>query len=62
MSSQNRSEYVEEILSCIRGLAYRDLRITQIFEIIAEGEDIFYMENDRLLSKLQAFEKKLDKK
>jgi hypothetical protein len=44
---------VPEIMAEIYRLASMDMRIGQIFENIRRGEDLFYLENDKILERLK---------
>jgi hypothetical protein len=53
----NRNLLVPEITAELYRLAAKDLRIGQIFEIIRGDEDLFYLENDKILEKLKEVSK-----
>jgi len=52
----DRTEHLEEIFNEIRKASKRDLRIGQLMECITPtDDDIFYIENDKLLERLREF-------
>jgi hypothetical protein len=61
----DRTGKLEEIFSTLRELAEKDLRIGQIFSIINDssvhnsGTNLFYIENEDLLKKLEEINKKI---
>lgn len=57
MSRLDRTEHIEDVFNEIRKLANNDMRIGQVFECIRtkHGNDLFNMENDKLLKELKKF-------
>ena len=60
----DRTEHTEEIFDELRKLAQSDMRIGQVFENIRsrfKGDDLFNVENDKLLEMLKKFNTPADK-
>ena len=53
----DRTQYVDEISDCLRTLGSNDMRVGQAFENIRSkyGNDLFNIENDKLLSLFKDF-------
>jgi hypothetical protein len=63
MKKIDRTENTEEIFDELRKLANNDMRIGQAFENIRSkyGNDLFNIENDKLLELFKEFTKPLNK-
>lgn len=58
MKNLDRTEHTKEIFEEIEKLTKQDMRIGQIFECIrtqCKQEDLFNMENDKLLEEIKKF-------
>lgn len=62
MKKLDRTEHIEDIFDELRKLANNDMRIGQSFEVLRgrfKGDDLFNIENDKLLKLLQEFNQPL---
>ena len=55
MLDKDRTKHIDEICDELRRSGDNDLRIGQVIQCIIKDDELFYIENDRLLKLLKEF-------